>query len=200
MAVELRIASQNQGKLAEFRALLEPLGFSVQGPPRDFDVDEDGETFESNAAKKAEALCALTGTAALADDSGLEVDALGGAPGVRSARYAELNETAPLGKGDRDRANRHRLLRELAGVPQPQRTARFVCVLAYALPGKPTQLFRGTVEGHIGIEERGEGGFGYDRLVLMPGGRTMAELSDAEKNATSHRGRAVQLFLAALRR
>lgn len=192
--VQLRIATQNQGKLAEFRALLEPVGVQVLAPPPDFDVEEDGATFELNAAKKAEALCALMGTPALADDSGLVVDALGGAPGVRSARYA--NATT---KHDRDAANRKRLLRELTGVPIDRRTARFVCVLAYAVPGAATQFFRGLMEGYIGTEERGSGGFGYDPLVVLPGGRTLAELDEMEKNAISHRGRAVQLFLATLK-
>jgi len=191
----LRVATKNPGKLRELREMLTPLGYEVRGVDDlpDFDVVEDGATFEANAIKKAEALLAATGEAAVADDSGLEVEALGGAPGVHSARYAEENG------GDQDAANRHKLLEALHGVEESQRGARFVCALVYLAPGEEPQVFHGELRGRIGHEERGSNGFGYDSIFLVEGDtRTSAELSPDEKNAISHRGRALRALLEVL--
>ncbi len=183
------LATRNTGKIREIRQTLadvpglelltcEDLG----GWP---EVEETGETLEENAVAKARALSRRFGTAALADDSGLEVDALGGEPGVRSSRYA-----GPEGDSER---NMDRLLAELEGVPEARRTARFVCVMALALPGGETRMTRGTCEGRILAGRRGKGGFGYDPIFLPAGfDRSMAELSLREKNAISHRGKALR--------
>ncbi len=191
----VRVATTSAHKLIEFRQILEPRGYTVLGLEGvgDFNVEEDGETFEANAIKKATALAQRTREAAMADDSGLAVDALGGAPGVCSARYA-----GAFGE-ERDAANRHKLLRELTNVEDAARTARFVCALAYVAPGATPLLVRGVCEGMIARAERGLGGFGYDSLFLVPKlGRTMAELLPHEKHAVSHRGRALLAMLRAL--
>jgi XTP/dITP diphosphohydrolase len=147
-------------------------------------VEEDGRTFMENAVKKARYTCAATGEAALADDSGLEVDCLGGAPGVHSARFAGL-------PGD-DEANNHRLLQLLAGVPLDRRTARFRCAVAVAFPDGELLTAEGTCEGLIVDEPRGKEGFGYDPLFYLPEyGKTVAELDLETKNRVSHRGRAM---------
>lgn len=183
----LLFATRNRGKLAELRALVAPHGIEVDSLD-DVDapgeVEEDGETFTANAEKKARAALAATGLPALADDSGLEVDALDGAPGVRSARYA--------GPGQDDAANNAKLLAALAGVPDARRTARFRCALAFVDGAGTLTVAEGTLEGRIGHAPRGAGGFGYDPLFLLPDGRTLAELSAAEKNAISHRGQALR--------
>ena len=193
----IRIATKNLHKLREFREMLEPLGYEVAGTSRirGFDVVEDGATFRDNAVKKARALAELTGEPAVADDSGLVVDALGGGPGVHSARYSGVD-----GK-HKDAANRKKLLEALASVPDEKRAARFVCALAYVVPGREPLVVEGRCEGVIGHEERGSGGFGYDPLFVVRdhGGRTMAELTPDEKNAVSHRGRALQALLIGLR-
>jgi XTP/dITP diphosphohydrolase len=184
------VATRNRGKLAELRRLLaglplELVGLDAVGPVPE--VVEDGDTFEANAAKKAREVAVATGLPALADDSGLEVDALGGAPGVRSARFA--------GEGATDQANNRLLLERMAAVPGPERTARFRCVLAFADPAGPlghrVHLEEGVCEGHIAEAPRGQDGFGYDPLFVPQGmARSMAELSPDEKNGLSHRGRA----------
>lgn len=183
----LLFATRNRGKLAELRALVAPHGIEVDSLD-DVDapgeVEEDGETFTANAEKKARAALAATGLPALADDSGLEVDALDGAPGVRSARYA--------GPGQDDAANNAKLLAALASVPDARRTARFRCALAFVDAAGTLTVAEGTLEGRIGQAPRGAGGFGYDPLFLLPDGRTLAELSAAEKNAISHRGQALR--------
>ena len=193
----LRIATTNAGKLREFREMLAPLGFEVLGleDVPGFAVDEDAGTFTENAVKKARALVERTGEPAVADDSGLVVEALGGAPGVQSARYAGVE-----GAG-RDAANRHKLVAAMAALPDGERKARFLCALAYIEPGREPLVFHGTCEGAIGRVERGTGGFGYDPLFVLPshGGRTLAELSPDEKNAVSHRGRALRALLAHFR-
>lgn len=153
------------------------------------DVDETGETFAENALLKAEAVAKLTGCAALADDTGLCVDALGGAPGVRSARYA--------GEHGNDAANVALLLENLADVPAP-RTARFVCAMALARPGREPLVVEGRAEGEIIAERRGENGFGYDPVFLYGTGKTFAEMNEDEKNAVSHRKNAAKALLAAL--
>lgn len=185
MTTRIVLATGNTGKVEEVRRILADL--DVELVPMDAlgvsEVDEPGETFEDNAVHKARVVAERTGLPALADDSGLEVDALGGAPGVRSARYAGVH-------GD-DAANNAKLLEELAGVPPEERTARFVCVAALATPEGPHWTVRGTMEGRILTEPRGEGGFGYDPLFVMEGEtRTNAELGPAEKDAASHRGAA----------
>lgn len=187
------LASQNAGKLAELRALLCDLPVRVVGVTealgRPLDIPETGETFEENAIAKASTVCAATGELALADDSGLEVRALGGRPGVRSARFAHEHAT--------DAENNAALLRELAAVPTGARTARFRCVLALADPIVGVRTVEGVCSGVIAEAPRGTHGFGYDPVFIPDGfgGRTFAEVSSAEKNAVSHRSRA----MAALR-
>lgn len=191
---ELVVATRNAGKLREIRHLLEAAGIAVLGLetfPELPDVAEDGATFAANAAKKAETVARLTGRPCLADDSGLTVEALGGEPGVQSARYAGV-------QGD-DAANNARLLRELAAVPQGRRQAAFCCVMALAIPGEATRFFEGRIAGQILVSPRGSDGFGYDPLFLVDGfDRTMAELPLAEKNRISHRGQALRQVVAAL--
>jgi XTP/dITP diphosphohydrolase len=150
-------------------------------------VEETEDSFQGNALLKARAVAACTGGYALADDSGLEVYALGGAPGVRSARYA--------GEGAGDRENLSKLLKELGDSPPENRGARFVCAMAFAGPDGTEEFFIGTVEGSIGLSPRGSTGFGYDP-VFSPDGhrRTFAEMSPAEKDRMSHRGKALEKF------
>lgn len=186
----LVVATRNTGKIVEITALLTGLvdQFSSASDYAGFpETVEDGATFEENALKKAREAAAFTGLPALADDSGLVVDALGGRPGVFSARYAGDNAD--------DDANNARLLGECRHVPEEQRQAAFVCVLAYVSPEGDEQVFSGTVTGRILDTARGEGGFGYDPLFQVDGfGRTMAELTLAEKNEVSHRARAFRMF------
>ncbi len=191
--MKLVVATRNPGKLREIRRILEGAAVEVvsaadAGAP---EVVEDGDTFEANARKKAEVICGTTGLPALADDSGLEVDALGGAPGVFSARFA--------GEGATDAANNALLVERLRGRGGPW-TARYRVVMALAAPGSPTVFSEGTAEGAIVASPRGAGGFGYDPHFLDPElGRTFAELSHAEKDARSHRGRALRAILPAIR-
>jgi XTP/dITP diphosphohydrolase len=181
------VATTNRGKLREIEEILAPLGLSVTSLaayPGFPEIEEDGATFEENAVKKAQFTAAFTGEIALADDSGLEVDYLGGAPGVRSARFA--------GEPKNDAANNAKLLRLLAGVPWEKRTARFRCVIAVATPDGAVATAEGTCEGFILTEPRGTGGFGYDPLFYFPEyGKTFAELPPEVKNQVSHRGRAL---------
>ena len=188
----LLIATTNPGKLAEFRELLGDLPVELALPERDLRVAETGSSYAENAALKARAYAAAGGLPTLADDSGLEVDALGGAPGLHSARYSPLP-----GANDADR--RAHLLANLRGLPRPW-TAHFHCTVALALPGGEVQFSEGDVYGEILPEERGSNGFGYDPLFLLPElGRTMAELTRGEKNTLSHRARALHAALPALR-
>lgn len=186
------MATGNQGKLAEYRRLLAGSGVEPASPADiglDLEVDEDGATFLANSQKKAREYAAASGMAVLADDSGLVVKALGGEPGVRSARYG--------GPGLDDAGRCALVLRRLAGVGD--RAARFVCVVSLARPGAPVRdVFVGTCEGRIGREPRGHGGFGYDPIFVFPDGRTMAELPEEEKDQRSHRGLAVRELLAAV--
>ena len=190
------IATSSRGKLRDFAAAAGAI--DVQSLPG-FDslppAVEDGDTFEENAHKKAEHYSRLVpGKLVLADDSGLEVDALAGAPGVRSARYAAAASPPP--GLPVDEANNARLLRELQNIPEDRRTARFVCVIAAARDGKTLDLFRGEAAGVIARAPRGAGGFGYDPLFYFAGlGKTFAELTPNEKAAVSHRGAAFRLFL-----
>lgn len=195
------IATSNPGKLRDFTAAAAPHGVSVAALPRFSELPaiiEDGASFEENAHKKAIHYSRFApGELVLADDSGLEVDALGGAPGVHSARYAALGPgPVPVGENADDAANNARLLRELAGVPDDQRTARFVAILAAARDGNVLATFRGAVEGRITHEIRGAGGFGYDPLFYVQElGRTFGESSLEEKARLSHRGQAFRAFL-----
>ena len=185
---ELVLATRNPHKLREFARLLEPAGIKAVPLPPEIELPpEDGETFAENALPKARAAAAGTGRVAIADDSGIEAAALGGAPGVRSARYAGQKAT--------DRENLEKLLREA-----PTGTAlRYVCVVAYADPRNAEErLFFGECRGQLASEPRGSRGFGYDPAFVPeqdPHGRTMAELSDHEKDLISHRGRAVRALI-----
>jgi XTP/dITP diphosphohydrolase len=194
------IATSNPGKLRDFAGAAAAHGISIDGipgfsslPP----VVEDGATFEANARKKAEAYSlAVPGELVLADDSGLEIDALEGAPGVHSARYA-AEEPHAAGSNTDDEANNARVLRELGEVPRERRSARFVCVLAAARDGRTLRAFRGTAEGFILDAPRGNNGFGYDPIFYFPQiDKTFAELSAEEKAQYSHRGAAFRAFLA----
>ncbi len=192
-------ATSNAGKLNEARQILQPLGFTVEGLEQlGANVPEpveDQPTFEGNALLKARHYARLSGRPALADDSGLCVDALGGAPGVLSARYAGVDGDRPA----RDAANNQRLLAELAGVPDKKRTAHFVCVMVLADERMTWAQARGTVAGRIAHAPRGQSGFGYDPLFIVETlGKTAAELAPEQKNAVSHRGNAVQRLVAAL--
>lgn len=185
--MKLVLATNNQGKVREMSEILAAYGIEVLSLhefPQIGDIKEDGETFKANAIKKATVTADLAGLTALADDSGLEVDYLNGAPGVFSARFA--------GEERNDFANNKKLLRLLTGVPPEKRTARFQCVIAIARPGGPVYTVQGTCEGVIAGEPRGEGGFGYDPLFYLPEyGKTFAEIDLALKNRISHRGRAL---------
>jgi XTP/dITP diphosphohydrolase len=186
------LASNNKHKLEEIKKILSPLGYEVVSQAEagvNIDVEETGTTFEENAALKAQAVYDLTKTAVISDDSGLEVDYLNGAPGVYSHRYAGENAT------DADRCAK--LLSELSGVETEKRTARFVCVLCFIDDKGEKLVIRGTVEGIIGTEPKGENGFGYDP-VFMYGDRSFAELSAEEKNSVSHRADALKKFAAAI--
>ncbi|NDY41707.1 XTP/dITP diphosphatase [Dissulfurirhabdus thermomarina] len=189
MSLERRIvlATHNPGKVRELAAILGDLGLRVEslaGHPEVPEVVEDGATFLENALKKARTVASATGCLALADDSGLVVDALGGAPGVHSARYA--------GEDADDDANNRKLLAELAGVPEAARTARFVCVVAVADPSGAWTSAEGTCEGRIAPAPAGSGGFGYDPVFYVPElGATMAEVPPEVKNRISHRAAAL---------
>jgi len=186
--MDIVLATRNKKKIDEMRRITKDIGISIltlDNFPGCPEVVEDGVTFEENAAKKARAVAAFTGKAALADDSGLEVDALEGAPGILSARFA--------GKDADDRKNTERVLFEMRSVVMEQRGARFVCCIALALPDGSLHTFQGYAEGTIGTEPRGSRGFGYDPVFFPTGhNRTFAEMEDAEKDALSHRGKALK--------
>jgi XTP/dITP diphosphohydrolase len=185
---KLLLATNNRGKVAEIKALLNGLGIQLLTPAGlglQLEVAEDGATYAENASKKASVFARLSGLVSLADDSGLEVDALDGKPGLHSHRFAPQP-----GATDADR--RRFLLSRLSRRPRPW-TARFRATVAIALPSGEVRLATGECEGEIIPEERGSGGFGYDPIFLLPElGRTMAELGMEEKNRLSHRARAVQ--------
>ncbi|MCH4827825.1 MAG: XTP/dITP diphosphatase [Planococcus sp. (in: firmicutes)] len=182
------IATQNKGKAKDFEALLAPLGYEVLtllDVAQDMDVEETGVTFEENAILKAEAVSKELNIPVISDDSGLEIDALNGEPGVYSARYA--------GGEKSDNANIDKVLEKLASVAENERTARFRCVLAVAAPGQQTQTFSGSCEGRILDTRQGENGFGYDPIFYVPNlEKAMAELLPHEKAAISHRGNALR--------
>ena len=186
---KLLIATNNPGKIKEFHELLDHLDIELVTPSQlglDLDVTEDGHTYAENATKKAVAFAQASDLISLADDSGLEVDALDGAPGLYSARYG-----SPNGGKLSDVERRKYLLQKLQDKPQPW-TARFHATIAIATPNQQLQITNGFCPGEIIPEERGTGGFGYDPIFLLPElGKTMAELSTEEKNRLSHRARAV---------
>ena len=189
--IELLVATTNQGKFNEVQAFLSKLPLriialkSLANPPA---VVEDGATFEENAVRKARTLARHSGLMTLADDSGIEVDALGGAPGIYSARYSGV-------EGDDDK-NNEKLLRELADVPEEKRTARYVCALALCVPGAAGMkewLARETCEGRITFSLTGSNGFGYDPLFFFPPfGKTFGEIDRETKATVSHRGKALR--------
>lgn len=199
--MSILFATTNPHKLRELWQILTPVGVEVRGldslgTPLP-EPAEEGATFEENARVKAKAYAQLAGLPCLAEDSGLEVDALGGAPGVHSARYSG----ALGGRDERDRANNEKLLLELEDVPDERRSARFVSALCL-VDARGRVLFeaRGTLEGRIARAPAGENGFGYDPLLYLPDlGKTSAELSPEEKNARSHRGKAVRALAEWLR-
>ncbi|OGP19685.1 MAG: non-canonical purine NTP pyrophosphatase, RdgB/HAM1 family [Deltaproteobacteria bacterium GWA2_57_13] len=195
--MELLVGTTNAGKLAEIEAVLKGLPIqivplsSLGGYP---EVIEDGKSFEENALKKARTLADFSGILTLADDSGLEVEALGGAPGVHSARYS--------GEDADDARNNEKLLQALTGLPREQRQARFVCVLALCLPTSGAHrewLFRAECEGWIAFAPRGKNGFGYDPLFFYPPfGKTFGEVDRETKGRVSHRGKALRKLAQAL--
>lgn len=196
--MDIVFATGNQGKLVEIREIME--GFiqkhginliSLKDAGIDADIVEDGETFEENALIKARTIAKHTDCMVLADDSGLEVDYLDKAPGVYSARY--------LGEDTSYTVKNNHILKLLEGVPDEKRSARFVCVIACVMPDGKEIVCRGTIEGRIGYEIKGENGFGYDPIFYLPErGCTTAELSCEEKNVISHRGRALVKMMEAL--
>ncbi|KGA98126.1 deoxyribonucleotide triphosphate pyrophosphatase [Alkalihalobacillus alcalophilus ATCC 27647 = CGMCC 1.3604] len=190
MAKTLIIATKNQGKAKELASIFSEDGIEVKtllDYPEIPDIVEDGETFQENALKKASVIAKEFQLPVLADDSGLIVDALGGEPGVYSARYA--------GEGKDDQANLEKVLLELKGVPIDKRTARFHCTLALAFPTGESHFFEGDCEGIITEEPKGNGGFGYDPIFFVPEkGVTMAELEPVEKNKISHRAKAIEVL------
>lgn len=195
--MDLLAASSNPHKLAELRAIFAPAGIRILGlsevPGGPFEEPEEtGATFEENARIKALAYARMTGQSCLADDSGLEVDALAGEPGVHSAYYAGRAGS----RAERDARNNTRLLEAMRGIPDERRGARFVCAMCLAdAAGRIQAESRGTFEGRLAHEPRGANGFGYDPLLLLADGRTSAQLSDTEKNARSHRGAAARAIL-----
>ena len=185
------LASNNAGKRDELMQILAPCGVTLvtakEAGFASIDPEETGETFAENAEIKAKAFCELTGMPAIADDSGLCVDAMGGGPGVHTARYA----------GDHDFASGiEKMLAELEGIPQEQRTARFVCSVCCVWPDGRKITAEGVCEGYIADRRMGDGGFGFDPIFLLPDGRCFAVISAEEKNAVSHRGRALEKLLA----
>lgn len=185
---EIIIATKNKGKAKDFEELLEPMGYKVltlHDVAPYMDVEETGETFEENAILKAEAIAQELQATVIADDSGLEIDALDGEPGVYSARYS--------GEEKNDDSNIDKVLQKLVQIPDDEKTARFRCVLALASPGKETIIFEGTCEGLITDERKGDNGFGYDPIFYVPAlEKTMAEMKPSEKAAVSHRGNAIR--------
>jgi len=188
--MDIVLATRNKKKIEEIKRITIDLPItilSLENFPSCPETDEDKDTFEGNAVKKAVEVCRSTGKPALADDSGLEVDALGGAPGVYSARYA-----GGAGNGS-DARNYEKLLSELKNVPDEKRGARFVCCMALAFPDGTVKTFSGFAKGHIGMEPKGKSGFGYDP-VFIPDRyeKTFAEMSGDEKDKLSHRGKALE--------
>lgn len=182
-------ATKNKGKIKEIQAVLGDSFeiVSMEEAGINIDVDENGTTFEENALKKATEIMKVSNTIVLADDSGLEVDYLDKAPGIYSARF--------MGEDTSYDIKNNEILKRLEGVPEEKRTARFVCVVAVAFPDGRSEAVRGTIEGIIGYEIKGENGFGYDPIFYVPEfKKTTAELSMEEKNKISHRGKALRMM------
>lgn len=196
MTGKLIFATGNAGKMREIRLILEDLGMEILSMKEAgiaVDVEENGTTFEENAVIKAKAIGERTNAIVLADDSGLEVDYLNKEPGVYSARY--------MGEDTSYRIKNQNIIDRLEGVPDEKRTARFVCAIAAHLPDGRILTTRGTIEGIIGYEERGEGGFGYDPIFFLPEyGCSTAELSMEQKNELSHRGKALRAMKEELKK
>lgn len=192
--MKLVVATNNQGKVREFRQLLEPLGFepvSLKDEGIVIDVAEDGETFAENAHIKAQAVYEICKCPVLADDSGLEIEFLGGAPGIYSARYAGEDAT------DADRCNK--ILSELDGVDVSMRSARFACALYCIIDDDTEYSVLGTMDGFIGTEPMGENGFGYDPIFMIDEETSVAMISDEEKNKISHRAEAMRKLAEVLK-
>ncbi len=189
-------ATGNKGKIKEIQMILADLGVEVitmKEAGIEIDIVEDGKTYEENAMLKARAVAKYTDAIVMADDSGLEIDYLNNEPGIYSARY--------MGEETSYRIKNANLIERLNGVPDEQRTARFVCAIAAVLPDGRELTTRGIIEGRIGYEEKGENGFGYDPIFYVPRfGKTTAELSEEEKNQVSHRGNALMLMKEELKK
>lgn len=198
MGQKIIFATGNSGKMKEVSRILEDLGLAVismRDAGISIEIEENGTTYAENALIKARAVagCADGGSIVLADDSGLEIDFLNREPGVYSARY--------LGERTSYRQKNRNLIERLSGVPDEKRTARFVCAIAAVLPDGRELTTLGVIEGRIGYEEKGSGGFGYDPIFFVPEyGKTTAELTEEEKNAVSHRGRALDAMKKELRK
>lgn len=196
MTKKIVFATGNAGKVKEIRMILADLGMEVLSMKEAgirLDIEEDGTTYEENALIKARAVAAHTDAIVMADDSGLEVDALNKEPGVYSARY--LGEDTPYSIKNAE------IIKRLEGLEGEQRSARFVCAIATVFPDKSEVTTRATIEGQIGFEEKGTNGFGYDPIFYVPEfGKTTAELTEEEKNQVSHRGKALELMKKELMR
>ena len=196
MSDRIVFATGNAGKVKEIRMIMEDTGkevISMKEADISIDIEENGSTYEENALLKARAVASCTDAIVMADDSGLEIDYLNGEPGVFSARY--------MGEDTSYRIKNANLIERLNGVPDEQRTARFVCAIAAVLPDGRELTTRATIEGRIGYEEKGEHGFGYDPIFYVPEfQKTTAELTEEEKNQVSHRGKALQLMKEELKR
>lgn len=196
MKTKIIFATGNEGKMHEIRDILKDMDaeiVSMKEAGIDIDIVEDGTTFEENAVIKAKAVAACTDAVVLADDSGLEVDYLNKEPGIYSARY--------LGEDTPQRVKNENLIERLDGVPDEQRTARFVCAIAAVMPDGETLTALGTVEGRIDYEEKGQNGFGYDPIFYIPEyGCTTAELTEEQKNKISHRGKALEAMKRELKK
>ncbi|MBE5874640.1 MAG: XTP/dITP diphosphatase [Lachnospiraceae bacterium] len=196
MKNKIVFATGNAGKVKEIRMIMADLGVEVLSMKEagiSIDIEEDGSTYEENALIKARAVAACTDAIVMADDSGLEVDALNKEPGVLSARYMGEDTPYSIKNGE--------IIKRLTGVPDEERSARFVCAIAAVLPDGRELTTRATIEGRIGYEEKGANGFGYDPIFYVPEfGKTTAELTEEEKNKVSHRGKALELMKEELKK